>query len=125
LPSSSKRRNPYIVPAASAGPGGNGDGLKIIDLVEAFNEVGLDAPEEGDFVRPIVGPDAEASAAPMTMYVVGDFDADGGKAIAGESLKFLVGLSSRAFSFTELMTGFEGCRRGIHPYLFPSQPEGW
>ncbi|KAJ6489844.1 glycosyltransferase family 24 protein [Mycena sanguinolenta] len=73
LPTSSARRNRYIFPAS-------GD-LRIVDLPQLFKRTGFRAARAG-FVYP---PETEQQI-PMTLYVVADFDTEGGVLLLKEAL---------------------------------------
>ncbi|KAJ7264047.1 glycosyltransferase family 24 protein [Mycena haematopus] len=72
LPTSSARRNRYIFPAS-------GD-LRIVDLPQLFKRTGFAVAPAG-FVYP-----PETERIPMTLYVVADFDTEGGLLLLKEAL---------------------------------------
>ncbi|KAJ7513036.1 glycosyltransferase family 24 protein [Mycena galericulata] len=72
LPTSSLRRNPYIFPKS-------GD-VRVVDMPALFGHTGFRVAP-GTFVYP-----AETELIPLTVYVVADFDTEGGLALLREAL---------------------------------------
>ncbi|GAA5977891.1 hypothetical protein JCM11641_006101, partial [Rhodosporidiobolus odoratus] len=95
LPSTHKRRNPYIFPAVETNP------LRFVNLVEAFEGIDEGFALEG-YVEGVTGEinettgfDVEEAPAPATIFVVTDLNAPEGINLARAALK-LVDTDTRA-----------------------------
>ncbi|KAI0028565.1 glycosyltransferase family 24 protein [Vararia minispora EC-137] len=87
LPTSFKRRNHYVIPS------GNPIDITMFSLPEVFDKTNLEAP--GMFVYP-ADLSKDNKRVPCSMYLVGDFDQEGGFAALQYALIFLATYSPRS-----------------------------
>ncbi|KAF8438182.1 UDP-glucose:Glycoprotein glucosyltransferase-domain-containing protein [Boletus edulis BED1] len=95
LPSTLRRRNPYIL---VDGPSGRGRGLEksslqMFNLPEVFSKAGF-RTTDGSFVVP-----SQSDGLAVTVYVIADFDSHDGLELAKESLKFMTHSVSARVTF--------------------------
>ncbi|KAF8137406.1 glycosyltransferase family 24 protein [Boletus edulis] len=95
LPSTLRRRNPYILVDS---PSGRGRGLEksslqMFNLPEVFSKAGF-RTTDGSFVVP-----SQSDGLAVTVYVIADFDSHDGLELAKESLKFMTHSVSARVTF--------------------------
>lgn len=95
LPTTSKRRNPYIFPSQPQGI------LKIANIPALFTKIGFKLPSSYIYPRQFVSPGmyfdwqtcaADAFDVSQSLFVIADLDTDDGLDLIKESLLALVGL---------------------------------
>ncbi|KAF5330129.1 hypothetical protein D9611_010543 [Ephemerocybe angulata] len=85
LPTTSKRRSLYIFPKTPAD-------LRLVNLPEAFSKAGLSF-SQGSYLY------SDSDAYPLSVWVVGDFDSEGGLDLVKEALDSFTETSNARLSF--------------------------